>query len=77
MHHLDEMKLALSPAVVERLLAQRQISVCDFRCLNTQTKQYVRRIFLANARVHFVWKSVEMGPATKSLTLGRGAESLK
>ena len=52
MQPYDEVKLALSPQVLERLLAEHRISICDFRCLDARTKQRIHRMFLTNTKAH-------------------------
>lgn len=50
MRPVEEVRLALSPQTLARLLAEKRMSVDDFRCLDQDTKHQVRSIFLRNLR---------------------------
>lgn len=56
-----EIKLALSPDAVARLLSQKHMSVEDFRCLDADAKSQVHALFLHNLR-----QIIAQGQSTES-----------
>ena len=41
-------RVEIDCATLERLLASRQMQVCELRCLDAQSKALLRRLILAN-----------------------------
>ncbi len=50
MGYPKEVRLALPPRILAQLLAEKKMSIEDFRCLDGQTKSCVKGIFLENLR---------------------------
>lgn len=59
MKRVDEVRLAVSPHTLARLLAEKRMSVDDFRCLDAQAKYRVKSVFLSNLRVKLANHSTE------------------
>lgn len=51
MNTTDEVRLALSPQALARLLAENRLYADDFRCLDQQAARRVKSMFLANLRL--------------------------